>query len=145
MPEANLRGILAAFAEKNWVVYELTADDSKNLFRGPVDNLQYWVGYRVLPAAEDPSDIKAAEKELNDMSSYSKVSPSFEMPDRRVLVTANFSLTPLRFDVCVAVGLGFTFPIDEVEGLIREYFTTYDREEAQRVMRNIGLGQNGRT
>ncbi len=131
MPEVNLRGILSAFAEKNWVVYEAVKLDSAvppwKHFRGPVDNLQYGVPYRVLPAAENPADLEVAAQELTDMATYGDILPSFKMPEEDVVDVCHFSLAPSQFVMSIG-GEEHIISLSEVEGLIRDYFTTYDRE-----------------
>jgi len=132
MAEANLRRILAAFAEKNWVVYE--TDESRvgwDAFDGPVDNLRYGVSYRVLPAAENPADLKAAAQELNDAVCHDGTLPALRMPDGNAVDIVDigwFIITPSHFIVDPSRETRREFPIAEVEGLIRDYFATYDRE-----------------
>jgi hypothetical protein len=130
MPEPDLRGILAAFAEKKWVVYEV-AGREWNAFDGPVDNLKQGVEYRIMPAAENPADLEAAAQELSDMVNHGSVFPSFEMGEGRHIDVSFFVITPSHF-IAEPKREHLPFPIDEAEGLIRDYFTTYDREATRK-------------
>ena len=137
MAEPDLAGIIKAFREKEWVIYKHVESDRQEwggFLEGPVAGLNPGETYRVIPAAENPNDLDAAEQELCDMATYGSIDclPALKIPGEEELNITYFSITSSDFVVDMGGGKTRPIPLGDVERLVRDHFTTYDRENTRR-------------
>jgi len=136
MAEIDIRQIIAAFAEKGWILYEHLKSESSgkptNELAGPIDNIVPDVTYRILPCADNPLDPDDWNKEFYRAKRAGASCAQYHIPgEDRVGGASHAYLKPAESPVFLhlvftVVSEGVDLPLEDAAMLIRENLSSYE-------------------
>jgi len=132
MAEANLRGILVAFHEKGWNLYESLHSDA-NAFTptGPIDNLLPGVYYALMPVVSDPTDITAALK-MRTATGIACTNPGYNLGDANNPYWSTFWEVIILGET-LKLGRDIEIPLDRAEERLRQRLSQCNINDAKKV------------
>ena len=124
MADVDMRGILEAFAEKGWVLYEETGNLEEELM-GPVDNLVPDVLYRVMPETPDPHDMSGVRFAAEQVAKRNMLYFEIEIVTGDETLPAQSTFTSLAIckdgTVFLVPDMPYGFPLESFEEAVRKY------------------------